>query len=85
MLVVAIYATLKGEQMAKVYNTAKLKGRIVEIYGTQVAFAEAIGARPETVSATMSGKRELTQSEIEKWADALRIAPDNYQPYFFAH
>lgn len=71
--------------MERAYNTNKLKGRIVEMFDTQLAFAEAIKCRPEIVSLTLAGKREMAQSEIEDWADALRIEPTQYYVYFFAH
>lgn len=71
--------------MEKQYNMSKLKGRIVEVYDTQRNFAEKIGSAPDKVSIMLSGKREFSQSEIEVWADALMIDPQDYALYFFAH
>lgn len=68
--------------MARTYNTSKLRGRIAEIFETQLAFSEALNCRKELISLTLSGKRELTQSEIEDWAEALQIDPSDYQIYF---
>ena len=48
-----------------VYNYDKLKGRIVEKFGSQVAFAKALGISEKTISNKLSGKRYFTQLEIK--------------------
>ena len=60
---------------------AKLRGRIVEKYGTLTHFAEAIGAKPATVSAALAGK-SFKLDTATKWAAALDI-PENDIFLFF--
>lgn len=67
-----------------VYNTAKLKGRIVEKFGTQSAFAQAVNRTKAYVSLYMNGKVYLDQRTIDEWADILDIPGDDIYAYFFA-
>lgn len=67
-----------------VFNYSKLKGRIIEIFGTQKAFAEAIGKSEASVSLVLSGKCYLDQKTIVTWADALEIGAMEIGAYFFA-
>lgn len=62
----------------------KLRGRIVEIYGTQDKFAEKLGVTPATVSQKLKIKRELTRREISTWAELLNIPPEEIYLYFFS-
>lgn len=64
-------------------NSNKLKGRIVEVYGTQGAFAEALGVQQQTVSQKLKNKRELTRAEIERWCELLKIEREEIPSYFF--
>ncbi len=64
----------------------KLRGRIVEKYGTQEKFAEALGTSTVTISRKMSGKVGFSQKDIEEWSspDKLDIEKTEYGAYFFA-
>lgn len=64
-------------------NSNKLKGRIIEVFGTQGAFAEALGVQQRTVSWKLKNKRELTRAEIERWCDLLKIERKDIADYFF--
>mgnify|MGYP002520089125 CR=1 FL=1 len=66
------------------FNNAKLKGRIVEIYGSQKAFAEAINKTETTVNTKLNDKRGMTQNDIIEWANALQIDVNDIGAYFFA-
>lgn len=66
------------------FNNAKLKGRIVEIYGSQKAFAEAINKTETTVNTKLNDKRGMTQNDIIEWANALHIDVNDIGAYFFA-
>ena len=66
------------------YNTSKLKGKIVERYGTQSAFAAAVHRTKAYVSLYMNHKVYLDQRAIEEWANALDISQDDIPDYFFA-
>lgn len=64
-------------------DTSKLKGRIVEKFGTQGKFAEYIGRTQQFVSYVINGKSELSQREVLEWAEALDIARVDIGEYFF--
>jgi len=66
-----------------VYLYSKLKGRIVERYGTQANFARKIGISKNSISKKLTGKTEFSQSDIEQWAELLQIEKKDYGEYFF--
>lgn len=55
------------------FDYSKLRGRIVEKFGTLKDFAEAIGVAPGTVTQKLSGERGFSQADIVKWCDALDL------------
>lgn len=65
------------------YNFSKLRGKIVEVYGTIQAFAGAIGITPLSVGKKLSGKSEWTRDEIMKSCSALGIKTADILEYFF--
>lgn len=62
---------------------AKLRGKIKEVYGTQDAFAEAIGVDRSTMSQKLNGKSVWTATEIMKACEVLKISVDKVHLYFF--
>ena len=66
------------------YEYKKLRGRIIEKYGTQNAFAEEIGISKNALSQKMTGKIGISQSDIIKWSDLLGIKKTEYADYFFS-
>lgn len=66
------------------YDTSKLRGRIIEKFGSQTEFVKAVGNSPSFVSQYLNGKGiDLDQSTIDKWAAALDIAVPDYPIFFF--
>ena len=67
------------------YDTSKLRGRIIEKYGSQNAFAVAVGRSISFVSQYLNGRNnvDLDQPTIEKWAYALDISFNEIPVYFF--
>jgi len=65
------------------YNYSKLKGRIVEKFGTMAAFADALGMTRQAISAKMTGKVGFSRDNIVHWAKLLDISKDDYGAYFF--
>lgn len=51
----------------------RLRGLIREKFGTQEAFAEAMGMTPATLSCKLNGKTEWTRVEIERACKLLGI------------
>jgi hypothetical protein len=65
------------------FDYAKLRGKIREVFNTEGAFANAMGSSKVTVSAKLNGRVDFTQNEIAKAADLLKISPDQIPEYFF--
>lgn len=67
--------------MAKTYN--KLRGKIVEMYGSQKSFAEALNLSEQSVTAKLNGRSEFSQKDIIKWCEVLGINAEHITDYFF--
>jgi hypothetical protein len=65
------------------FDYRKLRGRIVEIYGTQAEFAKAIGISNRTVSLKMNNKVRISQDEVVNWSKKLNIDSKEITDYFF--
>lgn len=64
-------------------SVAKLRGRIIEVFGTIDKFAEAVGQSRAFVSNYLNHKTFLNQVTILKWAKQLHISDDEITTYFF--
>lgn len=67
------------------YDYSKLRGRIVEKFGTMSKFAEEVGVSLVVVSNKLNNKSGFTRTDIEKWSTLLDIPGNEYDAYFFAH
>lgn len=67
--------------MAFVYN--KLEGKIIEVFGTREAYAEALGTSKTSVSKKLNNKVQFTPTEIMKSIDLLGIKHEDISVYFF--
>ena len=65
------------------YDYNKLRGRIVEKYGSAQKFSEAIGLSNVTISRKLMGLSEFSQSDIEKWSQFLEINSKDYASFYF--
>jgi len=65
------------------FDYGKLRGRIVEKYGTLQAFSKEMGFTPGYFAAIMKHGQAFKQSSILKMANALGIN-DEIGDYFFA-
>ncbi len=52
-----------------------LKGKIIEMYGTQADFAFAIGEDETVISRVIRGRRVLDSEKKAKWATILKCKP----------
>lgn len=66
------------------YSYDKLRGRIIEKYGSQAKFSEALGTSDITVSRKMSGNIGFSQKDMTKWGNLLEIDVSEFGEYFFA-
>lgn len=65
------------------FDYSKLRGRIVEKYGTLDAFADAVNLSNHTVSKYMNNKIPWKQTNINEAVRALDIPPEEISAYFF--
>ena len=65
------------------FSYAKLKGRIVEKYGSQRDFAKALGISECSMTQKMNGHSFFSQTEIYRAIEILDIDPRTVTSYFF--
>lgn len=65
------------------YNYSKLRGRIVEKFGTLRVFSENMGWSERTNGLKLNSSVEWSQSEIIKACVLLDINKEHMQAYFF--
>lgn len=65
------------------FETNKLRGRIIEVFGSQSNFAKAVNRPISFVSMYLNGHKNLDQQSIFKWAKALSIPAGEIDDYFF--
>ena len=67
----------------KVRKFGKLREKIKLVFGTQKAFADAMGMNVATLNAKLNGKATWTLAEIEKAISLLGILASEIKEYFF--
>lgn len=65
------------------FNYAKLRGRIKEIFDTENVFAKNLGISQTSLSQKLNNKVEFTQKEIKKAIELLHIPKEEIPIYFF--
>lgn len=65
------------------YKYDKLRGRIVEKYGTQGNFAEILGISKNSMSKKMNCETGFSQEDMIIWSNLLDIKKEEYGTYFF--
>lgn len=58
----------------------KLKARIVELFGTQIDFAEEIGVDRSIVSRVVNSRRSVPEKSQDLWCRALKCDPSLLSP-----
>lgn len=72
------------QEVGKVsFNFSKLRGRIVEKYGTQTAFVKAFGVSENVFSRKMNNKVRFNSDDIVKIVKMLDIPENEINQYFF--
>lgn len=61
----------------------KLRGRVIERFGTFARFAEHIDVSAGSVSLKLNGKIEFSKADMKLWGQALEIPRSEYCDYFF--
>ncbi len=67
--------------MAFAYD--KLKGKIKEVFGTQEAFAVALGIARTSLYSKLNNNTEFTQTEMLKSLELLHLEKSEIDSYFF--
>ena len=65
------------------FDYSKLKGRIIEKYGSQREFAKAMKWSERTLSLKIQGKRPWKQPDIRKAIELLELSDSDIPIYFF--
>ena len=65
------------------YDYSKLRGRIVEKFGSQRNFSEKIDLSERTIGLKLNNLISFNQSDIETWSTHLEITRDEIPDYFF--
>ena len=65
------------------FDYSKLRGRIVEKYGTAGAFSKAMGTNAVTVSLLLNNNQEWRPAKILKACELLDISSSQIGEYFF--
>ncbi len=63
----------------------KLRGKIVEVYGTNSNFAKEMGYSERTISLKINGKVDFSQSDIVKMVSLLGLRDKDIPIYFFTN
>lgn len=66
-----------------VFDYCKLRGKIVEKYGTQGNFAKANKMSDRSMSLKLNNGIGFSQKEIISWCNKLDIPLDSIPTYFF--
>lgn len=75
----------RGDEVELKFNYNKLRGRIIEKFGSIKAFAEACNLSMTTMSRKLNGKTTISPDDIVEWSrpEFLDIQPNEYHEYFF--
>lgn len=65
------------------YDYRELQGDIRREYGTQGAFAKAMGMADATLSLKLNNKAEWSQDEMTLAIKLLHVGVEKIEPYFF--
>lgn len=63
----------------------KLRGRIIEKYGTLNAFFETLDISRVQASKKINGNAGFSQDDIWDWCNRLDISTDEIGSFFYAH
>ncbi len=67
------------------FDYSKLRGRIIEVYGSQKKFSVEIKLSEQSVTAKLNGRSDFSQEDIIRWSNCLKISKDDIGVYFFNH
>lgn len=71
------------EEVIRLINAGKVKGRLVELGLTQKDVAKVLGIAQPTVNQKINNVRPMDLDEAEKLSEILKLKPEEFQAYFF--
>jgi hypothetical protein len=77
-------ASVKAPKVAYPHDFAKLRGKIIEKYGKNYAFAAALGISTHTLSERLNNQRPWNYDDISRSIEILEIPEAEVFDYFFA-
>ena len=66
------------------FNYSKVRGKIKEVFGTESAFANALGISNQKLSMIFNHKAEFSLANIKDAVILLDIEPEDIYMYFFS-
>ena len=69
--------------MSVIYDYSKLRGRLIEKYGTVARFSQFLDVSKSTVSLKLNNKVDISRDDIIKWSKILEISPSDYGAFYF--
>ena len=66
------------------YSHRKLRGRIIEKFGTLAAFFDNLHISNVQASKKLNGKAEFSKADIDEWRGLLDINLEDIGPFFYA-
>lgn len=82
-MVYSIHHLRKGADKNLKDSSRKLRGRIVEKFGTTGAFAKAIKCSRQSVYNKLNHTTDMSRNDMEVWMKALEIPQSEVCEYFF--
>jgi transcriptional regulator with XRE-family HTH domain len=70
--------------MDMLFDYSKLRGRIVEKFGTMSAFADYIGISEVALSRKLNNKIAISREDMIAWSKALDVSLNEYGAFYFA-
>lgn len=65
------------------FDYSKLRGRIIEKYGSVTKFSEYLDLTRTSINMKLNDKVNFTRADIMEWAELLDIPKEEYGLYFF--
>lgn len=76
-------ASMKQPKVAYPHDFSKLRGKIIEKYGKNYAFAADLGISTHTLSERLNNQRPWNYDDISRAIDLLEIPDAEVCAYFF--
>lgn len=65
------------------FDYSKLRGRIVEKYGSIEAFSKNFKMSNVSISKKLNNKISISREDIITWSELLEIPPEQYGAFYF--